>query len=273
MKPPKMTFSRTLRAEALRLRRSFLVPLHLVCALVAGAACGAYFAIAPWDEAMGADAFAQLLGAAMPLMVGIVCGLDVDAEESATRLSALLAVPSRRAAFAGRLFALWFMGAVALILSLAVFSAALILASRSPFGIGVWAGAAAGASFGIIPLYLALYAVALRWGRNVSIVAGALGLMLALFSVGGLAHGLMTGELTASAAGMLAWLPTSWATLLGSLPIELAIAAGSAGSPDLAAHVVSALGPALGMCSAGTALLLGVLVAWVPRFEPTLRGE
>lgn len=270
---PRMTLPRALRAEALRLRRSPLVPLHLACSLAAGAACGAYFALAPWDASMGTDAFAQLLGSLMPLMAGIVCGLDADGEGEATGLSGLLAVPSRRAALAARLLALWLMGAAALALALAVFAAPLALAGRQALGPAAWAGAALGLACGSVPLYLVLYAVALAWGRNATIAAGAAGLMLAFFSLGGLAHGLMTGELTAADANALSYLPTSWAALLGSLPVELAIAGGPAGSAGAAAHVASAIGPAAGLCAAATVLLSCASAAWISRFEPTLCGE
>ena len=270
---PAMTFPRALRAEALRLRRSPLAPLHLACALAAGAACGAYFALAPWDSSMGTDAFVQLLGAMMPLMAGIVCGLDADAEREATGLSALLSVPSRRGALAARLAALWLMGAAAIALAMVVFSLPLALSGRQSLGPDAWAGAALGLALGSVPLYLALYAVALAWGRNVAIAAGAAGLMLALFSVGGLAHGLMTGELTSADLNAFSYLPTSWAALLGSLPVEHAIAAGQAGSDGAAAHVAAALGAAAGLCALGTTILAGALAAWVPRFEPAPRGE
>lgn len=49
---------------------------------------------------------------------------------------------------------------------------------------------------GSLPLYALGLSVALRLGRNAVIGAGAAGMLLAFFSVGGLAHGLMTGELT-----------------------------------------------------------------------------
>lgn len=271
--PATMTFLRALRAEALRLRRSPLVPLHLACALAAGAACGAYFAIAPWDASMGADAFAQLLGAAMPLMAGIVCGLDADAEGEATGHSSLLCAPSRRVALAARLSALWLMGAVALALAIASFVVPLALAGRQALGPAAFSGAAAGLALGSAPLYLVLYAVALRWGRNVAIATGAAGLMLALFSVGGLAHGLMTGQLTSAELNALSCLPTSWAALLGSLPVELVIAAGPGESSGEEARVAAALGPALGLCTVGTTLISGVLAAWITRFEPAPRGE
>lgn len=267
-----MTLPCALHAEALRLHRSPLVPLHLACALVAGLACGAYFSYAPWDTALGADASVQLLGAMMPLMAGIVCGLDADAEGEATGHAALLAAPSRRIALAARLAALWLMGTVALALAIGLFAGILSLVGRNPLEAGVWARAVAGTSFGSLPLYLLLYAVALRWGRNATIAAGAAGLMLALFSMGGLAHGLMTGTLTASGAGAFAWLPTSWAALLGSLPVELAIA-DTSGLADAAAQAASTLQSASAACAVATALLCLVAAVRIARFEPVRRGD
>lgn len=270
---PRMTLPHALRAEALRLHHSPLVPLHLACALAAGMACGAYFAYAPWDASMGADAFVQFLGAMMPLMVGIVCGLDADGEGEATGLSGLLSVPSRYRALAARLFALWLMGAAALALAMVVFAVPFVLAGRQALGPDARALAALGLSLGSAPIYLILYAIALRWGRNSAISAGAAGLMLAFFSLGGLAHGLMTGELTAADANAFSYLPTSWAARLGSLPVELSIAAGPAGSAAAATRVASAIGSAVGLCVGVTFLLLGAMAAWISRFEPARRGE
>lgn len=72
---PRMTLPRALLSEALRLARSPLTAVHLVCGLAAGLACGEYFSVTRWDPALGADAYAQFLGALMPLMSAIVCGL------------------------------------------------------------------------------------------------------------------------------------------------------------------------------------------------------
>lgn len=111
---PRMTLPRALLSEALRLARSPLTAVHLVCGLAAGLACGEYFSVTRWDPALGADAYAQFLGALMPLMSAIVCGLAVDEERTAGRLANLTAVPSRGRAVAAKLLALAALGAVAL---------------------------------------------------------------------------------------------------------------------------------------------------------------
>ena len=210
---PRMTLPRALLSEALRLARSPLTAVHLVCGLAAGLACGEYFSVARWDPALGADAYAQFLGALMPLMSAIVCGLAVDEERAAGRL---------------------------------------------PIGPAPLAAAWAGIVLGSLPLYALGLGVALRLGRNAVIGAGAAGMLLAFFSVGGLAHGLMTGELTGALATPLSWVPLAWPARLGSLGVEAFIDA------------ARAAGPLLATALAGLVLTLAtaaVLIAWFCRFE------
>lgn len=270
---PTMTFVRALKAQMLCLRHSALVPLHLVCALVAGLACGLYFAVSSWNITLGFDAFVQLLGALMPLMAGIVCGLDVNAEEEATKLSGLLSAVSRQQALFARLALLWLMGVGTLAVTIVIFALVLLVAARDVPEVSVWLAGIGGLALGSIPLYLMLYATALQWGRNAAISIGALGLILAFFSVGGLAHGLMTGELTATALNMFAYLPTSWAIILGSAPIEWAVAAGAASFTDTLDAVISTVQLMMGLCMIGSALFAGSMAIWISRFEPTQRGE
>lgn len=255
---PRMTLPRALLSEAPRLARSPLTAAHLVCGLAAGLACGEYFSVTRWDPALGADAYAQFLGALMPLMSAIVCGLAVDEERAAGRLANLTAVPSRGRAVAAKLLALAALGAGALAVALGVFGAALAAAGRLPLGPAPLAAAWAGIVLGSLPLYALGLGVALRLGRNAAIGAGAAGVLLAFFSVGGLAHGLMTGELTGALATPLSWVPLAWPARLGSLGVEAFIDA------------ARAAGPLLTTALAGLVLALAadvVLLAWFCRFE------
>lgn len=263
----RMSVPRALASEALRLRRSPLAAVHLVCAGAAGAACGAYFAFAPWDAALGADAYVQMLGAMMPLMVGIVCGLSVDEERRAGRLANLTGAPSRHIAILAKAAMLWLAGAAALALATAIFCAALALAGRLALGPAQIVLAWGGLCLGSAPLYLLELALAARLSRNAAIAVGSAGLVLAFFSVGGLAHGLMTGELTGIAGtGMLGAIPFAWPARLGSLGVEAGIAA-AARDAALGAQIcgaASALGCAsLAVSGAGTA----ALALWFNRFE------
>lgn len=111
---------------------------------------------------------------------------------------------------------------------------------------------------GSLPLYALGLGVALRLGRNAAIGAGAAGMLLAFFSVGGLAHGLMTGELTGALATPLSWVPLAWPARLGSLGVEAFIDAARAAGPsphDCARWPRARLAAA------------AVLLAWFCRFE------
>ena len=252
---PRMTLPRALLSEVLRLARSPLAAVHLVCGLAAGLACGEYFSVTRWDPALGADAYAQFLGAFMPLMSAIVA---VDEERAAGRLANLTAVPSRGRAVAAKLLALAVLGAGALAVALGVFGAVLAVAGRLPLGLAPLAAAWAGIVLGSLPLYALGLGVALRLGRNAAIGVGAAGMLLAFFSVGGLAHGLMTGELTGALATPLSWVPLAWPARLGSLGVEAFIDA------------ARAAGPLLTTALAGLVLTLAtaaVLLAWFCRFE------
>lgn len=264
---PRITCLRALRSEFLKLLRSPLAAAHLACAVVAGLACGAYFALAPWDPSLGTDAYVQFLGALMPLMAGIVCGVAVDEERRAGHLANLLSPTSRRIAVVAKLAALVLMAAAALAGALALFAGALSLSGRPGVGAVPLLVAWGGSVLGSLPLYVLFLAIALRFGRNVTIGAGAAGLILAFFSVGGLAHGLMTGELTALASsGLLSVEPLAWPARLGSLAVEWSIAS----ARDLAGVAAEAVSDAAALtcvCIGTSALATLALVRWFSVFE------
>ena len=261
----RATLPRALRSQLLRLSRSPIAAVHAACGTAAGAACGAYFACAPWDPSLGADAYAQLLGAMMPLMAGIVCGLAVDEERAAGGLANLTGAPSRARAVLALYGALVLMGAATLALAFGLFAAILAAAGALAVGAEAIALSWAGCVLGSLPLYALALALSLRFGRNVAIGAGAAGLALAFLSVGGLAHGLMTGELTgAYGAGALGALPFCWAARLGSLGIEGAIAA-SGTAEAVAVRAAGALtGTAAALASLACATALPI---WFRHFE------
>ena len=264
----RMSLWRAAISECVRLRRSPLIALHLACGLIAGVACGAYFGVAPWDPRLGTDAFVQLVGALMPLMVAVVCGLDVDGEREASGLANLLAVPSRRIALAARVLVLWLLGVIAVAVALGSFSVVLGAFGRDGFSAGVYARSAVGMAAGSLVLYVASVWLTLALGRNAAIGVGAAGLACALFAVGGLAHGLVTGELTAASSGVLGYVPFAWAERLGSLLVELGMATGAGLRAVIWQLEVTSV-----LTLAVTAIALIALLAWVGSFEEGRRGE
>ena len=176
----RVTFRRALRSEAVRMRRSPLVVLHVALAVALGALAGAYFAFSAWDSLLGTDAFFQLLGAGAPLLAGISCGLAADAEQRAGEGANVLGVSSRRGALAAKLAALLALCLMAAAIAAALFCGALALAGRSLPDTAAVALATAGIALGSLCSYAILWCVALRFGRNASIGMGTLGFIAAL---------------------------------------------------------------------------------------------
>lgn len=257
-----MTWMGCMRSQLLRLKRSKLIGLHIICALFAALGCGAYFAYARWDVRFGTDAYVQILGTLMPLMSALVCALAIDDDQAATGLVNILGVPSRRRAWAATVVVLWLLGVATLIAAVGVFGAVLTAAGRPGCSWRILTLSIIGLSVGSFVLYALACALALAWGRNVTIVVGAVGFMLAISSVGGLAHGLMTGELTSLTSGILGWIPTSWPTHLGSLGIELSLTQGSQIHAALSALSSSYAGVAV----ASAVILVGEFV-WIAQVE------
>lgn len=271
---PRASLRRALTSEVARLRRSPLVALHLLLACALGVAAGWYFGTTPWDSRLACDAFVQLLGAAAPLLVGLACGLSVDAEREAGDCANLLGVPSRARALLAKALVLLALGVAAAALAVGIFAAIMAACGRVLVSPAVLVCAVLGTGAGAAALYLLALGVALMWGRNAAIAAGAASLVVALMSIGGLANGLVTGTLSGGMTSGLAWLPLLWPVRLASLPMELAIAGtdavaqGAAVAPGLAASLAATLASC-----AGITVLLAIAACWaINRFEDRRRA-
>lgn len=268
----RVTFRRALRSEAVRMRHSPLVVLHVALAVALGALAGAYFAFSAWDSLLGTDAFFQLLGAGVPLLAGISCGLAADAEQRAGEGANVLGVSSRRGALAAKLAALLALCLMAAAIAAALFCGALALAGRSLPDTAAVALATAGIALGSLCSYAILWCVALRFGRNASVGMGTLGFIAALTLMGGLANGLVTGTFSgAFSIGAAAFVPFAWPSRLASLPLELSIAAGMGAQAQVEA-LVAAYATVTCACTAITAVVLAVTLAAANRFENPRRG-
>ncbi len=263
-----MTLRRALRSEAVRLRRSALVPLHLALAAGLGVAAGLYFSYAAWDSLLGADAFFQLVGAGAPLLAGISCGLAADAEREAGGFANVLGAPSRRVALAAKGIVLFALGVGAALVATGLFLALVAGAGRTVPALPWCAGAAGGLALGSAALYAGFLWVAMRFGRNASVGLGALGLIVAMASLGGLANGLVTGTLSGSFGAEAALvLPVCWPSRLASIAIELGICGPLGADAQTAAALTGALGRFAVVSAVGAGVLSAVLLVRANRFE------
>lgn len=275
-KGSRVTLARALASEAVRMRRSPLLPLHAALAGVLGCACGAYFGTTPWDAYLSCDAFFQLLGAGAPLLAGLSCGLAADAEREAGACANLLGTPSRRCAFAAKGIVLLALGTLAAALAAALFCALMAACARPLPSAVALVQAVGGLALGSASLYAVELGIALRFGRNAAIGVGALGFAAALACVGGLANGLVTGTFSGlMPSGWMLAVPFAWPSRLASLNIEWAVAdvAAVAGGAAQAQALLAALRAATCTCAAATAAVLAACWALANRFEDACRAS
>lgn len=267
----RMTLGRAVRSELVRLRRSPLVPLHLALAVSLGLGAGAYFGATPtWDARLGADAFFQLLGAGAPLLCGLSCGLAADAEREAGDYANLMGTPSRRCALAAKAGVLLVLGVLSAALSAALFCGITAACGRVAMDGLAAVAAVAGVAAGSVALYALMLAVALRFGRNAAIGLGAIGFMVAIGTLGGLANGLVTGTLVAGfSAGLAAAVPFAWPARLASIVVELPLAeeAAAMGGVSQVGELTGALALVGSVCAVVTVAAVVLALALAHRFE------
>ncbi len=222
--PPKMKVQNAVASQYVRLKHSPLLWFHFAAGVLSAALSGLYFSVSPWNTALGADAYVQFIGALLPLTVCTIMAFDIDIERNSGELSTVLAVPSRSIQILGKIIAYALLAAVTIAISIFGFALALISTGKNQLPFITYVSAVFFLWLGCIVLYVFATWSALSFGRNVTIGIGTILTIVAISSLGGLAHGLVSGELTAAhSPAILTIMPMSWSTQMGSLAIESSI--------------------------------------------------
>ncbi|WEV73483.1 hypothetical protein OZX74_05970 [Bifidobacterium sp. ESL0798] len=180
----------------------------------------------------------------------------------------LLQLPSRRIALAAKLIMLVLWGLLALALAVGLFALILLATGRNHLPVQVWIFAVFGLLLGSLSSYLIALGLALIGGRSLAIGIGALGTLVAVMSVGGVAHGLVAGKLTAGqSSAVMAWVPFTWPTRFASLAVEYGISGQYHMGQVVRQQLGAALYANLCACIVVTVLFAALLLIWINRFE------
>lgn len=260
-----MTFFGSFLSQCVRLKRSPLLWFHIFCATVPALACGSYFAHSHWNSLLGTDTFMQIIGAFMPFAVTIVMSFDIDTERQTGELSAFLGVPSRVKSVLGKLCAYLVLCAVTLASATGIFTALLSLEHREIPHISTLALSVLALIVGSIILYpLALWCT-LATNRNATIALGTVFSLVAIGSLGGLAHSLVSGQLSTAQSSPLSFaLPMTWPARMTSVVIEHGIDSSISLVP-LTMNALIALGAA--------SIVMIIVCMWITRFEDRKRVD
>lgn len=179
-----------LRAEAVKMKHTFLYPLHGAAPVLCAGVFLLYYRRAISGGAAQLCALGEVIGIALPVAVSLVCAGSVGLEEE-NRFQLFLAGTGRKkSAFLAKWLMLQLLGAAAILGAVALFAAASIWGfQREEMPVGVCAVLVLLLCFGSIPLYLEHLFLNLRFSKNVSLSLGAAQLLLSALFLTGLGSG------------------------------------------------------------------------------------
>ena len=108
-------FTRCLRADFYKMKRSSVIIAHIIIPIVVSAVFLAYYAISGWNETDKITAFYETLGSAFPVLIGIFTASIMEQEQNAGAFQNLLTLRSRTAAFFSKVVTLLVFGLFALL--------------------------------------------------------------------------------------------------------------------------------------------------------------
>lgn len=181
---------RCMRAEWVKMRHTFLYPLHLAAPVAGSALFLLYYRAAGHSGAAQIAGFIQVIGIALPFAVSIVCAGNVGREEQTRFLVFPGSTAGRWHAFLAKYLVLLALGAFAV-------SAAVFLFAAGYHGIfgkeGVSRVSCAGLSLvlwlGSAPLYLEHLFLNLAFEKQVSLCVGVAQFLLSALFLTGLGDG------------------------------------------------------------------------------------
>lgn len=180
-----------IRAEFLKMRHTFLYPLHLIVPVLGSGIFLLYYSYAAGhSEAAQAAGYVEVIGGVFPLMASIVCAGNVGLEESGHFQTLLGGSVHKGRALLAKWLALFSLGALAVLMAVLLFAAGYsFLPGKVGLSFGVYVFLAVLLCLGSIPVYLEHLFLNLRFGKAVSMGVGVAQFLLASLFLTGLGDG------------------------------------------------------------------------------------
>lgn len=162
-------FSRCLRADFYKMKRSSVTIAHIVIPIVVSAVFLAYYAASGWNETDKISAFYEALGFGFPVLVGIFVASTMEQEQNAGSFQNLLTIRSKKAALFSKVVTLLLLSLFALLFTAVLFGLGFIMIhGQGTASMGVFLMAAFVMWLSAIPLYLIFEIFAFVFGKAFS---------------------------------------------------------------------------------------------------------
>lgn len=246
-----------IKADFIKARGLKICLAHLLIPLLAAAVFLLYYSVAPGNIYSKADAYFQVVGMAMPFLIGLFCGIISEQELMAGYFQNMLSAPVRIVPFYSKLFMLLLLGIQAAMLASVLFGAGYLYIEEDyiiDFRLYITAAfVIAGSS---IFLYIMHLFLAMRFNKGVTTGLGIAESLLAAIMLTGLGDGVWM------------YIPASWparfVTLLLPKPATYA---------TMAVYYNQGLYTAIITCIIATLVLAAAFGIWAYKWDGTKSSE
>ena len=238
-----------LKADFIKTKRLSLRMAHILVPIGAAVLFIAYYTYSPWSEYVKINVFYQVLGMALPVLIGVFCSILSEQEHSAGAFQSMLMVQKKFVPFLSKLIVLL------------LFELGALLLASTLFGVG-------------FRFALNNYLVPIRFYFLLSfilmvssIILYILHLFLAFHFNKGVSIGLGIVESLVSALFLTDMGKYAWKYVPASWPARMSTTFLSVYTGDAAAGVT--LHTMIPVCAVSTVIAIGLYIFWASRWEGT----
>ncbi len=183
-------FERCVRAEGMKMRHTFIYPLHLAAPLAASVLFLLYYHMTGLSEPAQLAGYVQVIGVALPFAVSLVCAGNVGLEEQTRFLVFPGSMAGRGYVFFAKYLLLLALGAFAVFAAVFLFAAGYCgLLGGEDISVELCVGLALALWLGSAPLYLEHLFLNLACEKQVSLCVGVAQLLVSALFLTGLGDG------------------------------------------------------------------------------------
>lgn len=159
---------RCIRSDCQKLRHTFMLWIHIFVPVITSLLFLAYYSVSPWKPESKLSGFLEFIAIAFPLMIGLICGKEMEQEGRAGSFQTMLCgIKSRATAYSSKLVLLIFMGTFSIALAVGIFALGF---QTAPSTLYLKAGGMLAA--GNVFLYILHQFVSFQYGSGASIGLG-----------------------------------------------------------------------------------------------------
>jgi lantibiotic protection ABC transporter MutG family permease subunit len=117
-----LTLIRCIRSDCLKLRRTFMLPIHFIAPALVSVLFLAYYSVSPWKTESKLSGFLEFIAVSFPLIIGLISAKSIEQEGQAGSFQNMLCgIKSRSIVYLSKLILLFVLGSISVLLAVGIF--------------------------------------------------------------------------------------------------------------------------------------------------------